>query len=115
MAPAADRTAADRVIAIHAEAPAKPPVGAACNGCGVCCLVEPCPVGIVASGRRRGACRAVVWDDAAGCYRCGVLAGRREALPGWLRPFGGLLQRHARRLIAAGIGCDCDIELDEGP
>jgi hypothetical protein len=41
-----------------------------------------------------------------------VLAGRRDLLPGWLRPGAGWLQRHARRLIGAGIGCDCDIELE---
>jgi len=37
------------VILIHPEAPAKPPLGAPCNGCGVCCLAEPCPVGVLVS------------------------------------------------------------------
>ena len=38
------------LIRIHADAPAKPPVGAPCNGCGVCCLLEPCPLGVLLSG-----------------------------------------------------------------
>ena len=105
-------TAAPRVIAIHAEAPPKPAWGAPCNGCGVCCLSEPCPIGMLLSGKRRGACRALVWDDAQARYLCGVLVGRRDVLPAGWRPLAGLLQRGARRMIAAGVGCDCDIELD---
>jgi hypothetical protein len=83
-----------RVILLHPEAPPKPAPGAACNGCGVCCAAEPCPVGIVASLRLRGACRLLRWDDAARRYRCGALTGR----PWW--------QRLVRRWIAAGAGCD---------
>jgi len=64
------------------------------------------------SGRRHGACRALVWDDPQARYLCGVLVGRRDVLPAGWRPLGGLLQRGARRMIAAGVGCDCDIELD---
>jgi len=37
-----------RTIAIHAAAPAKPALGEPCNGCGVCCAAEPCPVGMFA-------------------------------------------------------------------
>ncbi|HNB44524.1 MAG TPA: hypothetical protein PLL72_10025 [Burkholderiaceae bacterium] len=102
-----------RQIAIHAAAPPKPAWGAACNGCGLCCLVEPCPIGRLVSARRHGACRALVWDEATACYRCGVLAGRRERLPVWLRPLGDWLQRRAARWIAAGAGCDCDFELED--
>lgn len=104
----------ERHIAIHPAAPPKPAWGAACNGCGLCCLAEPCPIGRLISLRRRGACRALVWEDGPhgnGQYRCGVLAGRRDRLPRWLRPLGGWLQRRAGRWIAAGAGCDCDMEL----
>ena len=40
------------VIYLHPAAPAKPAVGAACNGCGVCCAWQPCPLGMLVSGRR---------------------------------------------------------------
>ena len=76
---------AHQVIHIHAEAPAKPALGAPCNGCGVCCLAEPCPLGQLISRKRLGACDALRWDGALAAYRCGVLLGRDmeivEALP----------------------------------
>ena len=85
-----------RTIRIHAAAPAKPAWGTACNGCGVCCLAEPCPVGMLVSLRRRGACRALRWDDAAARYRCALMK-----IP--------VLKTVARRWIAAGQGCDSDL------
>jgi hypothetical protein len=87
------------VIAIHAEAPAKPAVGAPCNGCGVCCLVEPCPLGVLVSRRRKGACAALRWDAPQRRYHCGIAAGR------------SLWATLARRWIAAGRGCDSDAEV----
>jgi len=84
-----------RVIHIEPLAPAKPALGAACNGCGVCCLSEPCPLGMLASLRRRGACTALRWDAGATRYRCGLTT---LPLPGAL----------TRRWIAAGQGCDSD-------
>lgn len=89
-----------RTIAIHAEAPVKPAPGAACNGCGVCCLAEPCPLGVLVSRRRRGACVAVRWDAAGRHYRCNLASDERP-----------LLAALARRWIAAGRGCDSDAEL----
>lgn len=89
-----------RVIAIHAAAPAKPALGAACNGCGVCCLSEPCPLGMLLSRRRTGPCSALRWAEAARRYECGAVAGRRG-------PWAVL----ARRWIAAGRGCDSDAEV----
>jgi hypothetical protein len=84
-----------QTIRIHAAAPAKPAWGAACNGCGICCLAEPCPAGALVSGRRTGACRALRWDAAAARYRCGLMS-----VPA-LRPL-------VTRWIAAGQGCDSD-------
>jgi hypothetical protein len=90
-----DRLAMPRTIRIHAAAPAKPAWGAACNGCGVCCLSEPCPVGMVVSLRRRGACRALRWNAAAKRYRCGLVE---------VPAIGAI----AKRWIAADHGCDSD-------
>jgi hypothetical protein len=86
-------------IRIHAMAPAKPVHGDACNGCGVCCLAEPCPLGAVLSLRRRGPCAVLRWDEAQSRYRCGAATVK----PKWL---AGL----ARRWIAAGRGCDSDAQ-----
>ncbi len=92
-----------QIIRIHADAPLKPALGETCTGCGVCCLAEPCPAGMLVSWRRRGACRALRWSGAERRYRCGLMqdtAGRHTPWARW-----------ARRLIAAGAGCDSDAEL----
>ena len=101
-----------RTIHIHAAASPKPAWGEACNGCGVCCSVEPCPVGILVSRRRQGACKALLWNDAAGRYRCGMATepGRFIA-PRWLAKAMG---RVALRMISAGTGCDCDLSASPG-
>ena len=49
------------------------------NGCGVCCLLAPCPVGIVLSRRWRGSCAALRWVGAERRYRCGALLAAIEA------------------------------------
>lgn len=111
------------VIHIQPRAASKPPLGAPCNGCGVCCLSEPCPLGILLSRRRRGACEAVRWDEALRSYRCGALTDAagvlRLALPPglrWLAPVAAPgLVRLGRRWIAAGLGCDCNLEVQGGP
>lgn len=112
-----------RTITIHPRAPAKVALGTACNGCGVCCLYEPCPLGMLLSRRRSGACLALRWQQDR--YRCGVLVDTRgvlsQALPRsaqWLEPaLAGLLRRVGARWIAAGTGCDSNlqVDLDEPP
>lgn len=111
-----------QVILIHPDAAAKPAPGAPCNGCGVCCLLEPCPLGMILSRRRHGACVAVHWDDEALQYRCGALMAPvkvlQQILPArlrrwapWLSP--GLapgLAWLAKRWIAVGQGCDSTVE-----
>ena len=100
-----------RIIHIEPDAPLKPAPGAPCNGCGVCCLAEPCPIGMLVSMKRSGACTALRWDGATRRYTCGMLDDAHR--PAWLP------RRWVRRIIAAGIGCDCDIEVrrpeDEPP
>jgi len=102
------------VILLQADAPPKPAVGAACNGCGVCCAWQPCPLGVLVSRRRHGACSALQWDEREKQYRCAMVAGARRLWPWLPRPAEALLQRLARRWIAAGAGCDCDAEVEVG-
>jgi hypothetical protein len=87
---------ASTTIRIHPAAPPKPAWGAGCNGCGVCCLAEPCPVGMLASQRTRGACAQVEWDGTR--YRCALMRGRAA--------------RWIGRWISAGRGCDSSAQLE---
>ncbi|MBT9504149.1 MAG: hypothetical protein IV092_23090 [Burkholderiaceae bacterium] len=104
-----------RIIHIQAEAPAKPELGAPCNGCGVCCLLEPCPVGMLVSRRRRGTCRALLWSDEQARYLCGMVIAPQQFLP-WLAPLlQPLAVRWARRLISAGKGCDAELQIQQPP
>lgn len=111
-------------ITIHTEpdAPRKPALGAPCNGCGVCCLMEPCPLGVLLSGRRSGACSALRWQPANRQYRCGAITSAQEvlrarlptAIQGAVPPLAALLARLARRWVAAGVGCDCNAPCADG-
>jgi hypothetical protein len=91
------------VILLHPAAPAKPAVDAACNGCGMCCAAEPCPLGAWFSRRLHGACAALEWDAVGTRYVCGALASPGRWLP-WLPKW--LARRLVYRWIAASRGCD---------
>ncbi len=95
-----------RVILLHEAAPRKPAEGQACNGCGVCCAAQPCPLGMLVTRRRQGRCAALRWDP-GGRYACGMVSQPRRFLP-WLP--AAWTRAVALRWIAAGRGCDSDLQ-----
>jgi len=95
-----------RTILLQAEAPPKPPEGAACNGCGVCCAWAPCPLGVLLSRRWRGRCAALRWAPAERRYRCGALLAAGRHRPRLTRLPTRLAQRLLARMIGAARGCD---------
>lgn len=101
-----------QVIELHPRAPSKPGYGARCNGCGVCCAAEPCPVAYVFLWQFRGRCRALVWQAEAGRYVCGMV----DSPDRYVRLIPARLRRCLGRFfatrIAAGDGCDCAAEVD---
>jgi hypothetical protein len=99
-----------RTLWIEPSAPPKPALGAPCNGCGLCCLAEPCPLGVLVSRRTTGACAALRWSATENRYLCGMLANPREVWPALPKVLGTPLQKLARRWIAAGVGCDADLQ-----
>jgi hypothetical protein len=103
---------ARQIIRLHPHAPPKPPEAATCNGCGVCCAAEPCPIGVLVSRRRHGACRALRWHDADGRYRCGLAAEPTAVLPRLPRALAPLVRRLALRWISAASGCDSDLVVE---
>lgn len=103
------------VVVWHDGAPSKPALGAPCNGCGLCCLAVPCPLGMWISRRRTGACAALLWCEGELRYQCGLLV-EPARFTGWRRPWLlRWLSKLARRWIAAGVGCDADLEWERLP
>ncbi len=99
-----------QVVHLHPGAPPKPPEGAPCNGCGLCCLAEPCPLGVLVSRRRTGPCAALRWSEADGRYLCGMVQ-EPGAVTGWTWPWAVRWQKAlARRWIAAEVGCDASLQ-----
>ncbi len=101
-----------QVIHLHPRAPIKPALAQACNGCGVCCAFQPCPLGMLLSRRTSGACLALEWHAQGNHYRCGALARPAQGLGGLPQKWA---QRWARRWISAGSGCDSDLQAQLPP
>lgn len=100
------------ILHLQRAAPPKPPFGAPCNGCGVCCAATTCPAARLRFLRVRGPCPALAWQAAEARYRCGLVAAPARYL-GWLpSALAGLASRLFHRWIAAGRGCDCSHEVD---
>ncbi len=73
----------------------KPPHGAACTRCGLCCIATQCELSLHLFGERPGPCPALVFDEHKQSS-CG-LAGP---------PATPQLAAAAAHLIRAGLGCD---------
>jgi hypothetical protein len=100
-------------VQIHAHAPAKPAIGLPCNGCGLCCAAEPCPVSRLWLGHTTGACRALQWSNVNKRYQCAMVTQPAAQL--WWLPkvFNTIFGRWVHRWIAAGVGCDFDAEVSD--
>lgn len=97
-----------QTVTLHAAAPAKPPAGAACNGCGLCCAAERCPVAWLFLPCGSGSCGALEWAEDARCYRCGMVAHPGDYLRWLPRRWQAAAGRWFASRIAAGAGCDFD-------
>lgn len=101
----------EQTIHLHRNAPDKPAAGQACNGCGVCCVLETCPAARLRFLQKTGPCPALEWSAAETRYHCGLLTRPGHFL-GWLPRRGEkLASRLFARWIAAGQGCDCSAEI----
>ncbi|MFZ6724198.1 hypothetical protein ACO0K2_01755 [Undibacterium sp. MH2W] len=105
-------TTSSTVVWLAQQAPRKPEIGQSCNGCGVCCAAEPCPVARVFLWQRKGSCRALMWDPSQSLYRCGMLL-QPAAFLDWLpQRWQGWFGRRVRRWISAGVACDSDATIE---
>jgi hypothetical protein len=89
----------------HAMLENKPPHGAPCNRCGLCCVATLCALGREVFGYERGPCPALRKTDDA--WGCGLVIE-----PGRYRPASALqhgpekLSAAAAVLIGSATGCD---------
>lgn len=92
----------------HGAAARKPPHGAACNRCGVCCMATLCPLGQALFKGEAGPCPALV--PTVDGYGCGVVADPARYRPARALSKGaGALRAAAALLIGSGTGCDARI------
>jgi len=109
------RNVKEQVIHLQRKAPSKPDEGQPCNGCGVCCVLETCPVARLRFRQVKGPCPALQWSETDSRYHCGLLLRPGHYL-GWLPGFfEPLAKRLFVRWIAAGKGCDCSAEIADQP
>ena len=85
----------------------KPAFGKPCNQCGICCMAEPCPLGMHLFNVTHGRCPALI-EDKNNTYACGLVKRPAHYVsPERLkdRTAAGLC-RSAKLIINTGGGCD---------
>lgn len=102
-----------QIITIHAEAPQKPVLGQPCNGCGICCAAEPCPVSLALLWPHQAPCRALIWSTVEQRYLCGMVNQPSRFLPWLPARLNPYTSRLFKRWIAADTVCDADVELSD--
>ena len=100
-----------QIIELHPLAPRKPEFGASCNGCGVCCAAEPCPVAYLFLFQFKGRCRALLWQNDMERYVCGMVVCPDQYVRLVPKRFRGFMGNIFATRIAADMGCDFDAEL----
>ena len=101
-----------QIIELHPLAPPKPAYAARCNGCGVCCAAEPCPVAYVFLFQFRGRCRALLWQEAASRYVCGMAVCPDRYVSMLPQSWRERVGRFVLSRIASGDGCDFAAEIE---
>ena len=82
----------------------KPPHGAPCNDCGLCCVATTCALGAHLFKTDVGPCPALTFDDLRRSHCDVVVHPERYATRGAIAP--ATLSRAAALLVRAGQGCD---------
>lgn len=84
--------------------PEKPLWGSACNRCGLCCLVETCPLGLMFFGDKAGTCPALKLGG--GQSHCQLIAQPDAVLPALI---AAEAQEMALIMLGSGMGCDSEL------
>lgn len=89
--------------------PAYPGKTYPCNGCGMCCLIEPCPASLEVFGANSQVCPALEFEE--GRYWCGLMRHPEQhgaTLPELEAIAPGASTQYHKALIGADVGCDSD-------
>ena len=100
-----------QTIELHPLAPSKPDLGSPCNGCGVCCAAEPCPVAYLFLFQFKGRCRALLWQNEERRYVCGMVVIPDQYVPLLPKRLRARMGRFFASRIAADYGCDLAAEV----
>ncbi|CAG7857722.1 hypothetical protein MCAMS1_02654 [biofilm metagenome] len=102
-----------QTIILHQQAPDKPDYAAKCNGCGVCCAAEPCPVAHLLLWQFRGACKAWQWQKDKRRYQCGMVVEPKKYLRFLPEALTSFISKWCAVRIALDIGCDSKVEFEK--
>lgn len=86
------------------QVPDYPGYGEKCNGCGQCCLDQPCPVSRNLLLWSDGRCTALVLDK--GIYRCGMMTTPDKFSQYIPRRGRNQAAENVREMLGAGVRCD---------
>jgi hypothetical protein len=100
-----------QILMINRNAPRKPKLGDPCNGCGLCCAAETCPVGRIVFRQIQGPCPALIWDPTAKRYWCGLVRAPSAYLIWLPKAWAERLAPVFARWIAADEACDSSVEV----
>ena len=96
------------VVVPRALAAKKPPHGAPCNRCGLCCIASLCPLAQHVFRKELGPCPALSYD--ADGSRCGLVDDpMRHARLTTMRNGVEATRTAAKHLIGSATGCDARI------
>lgn len=86
--------------------PEKPELGKACNGCGYCCIQEPCRIANEFLNCHEGPCVALEYENNR--TFCGMVRRPIHYLMGKTAPenLTGALQVQLASMLWIGAGCD---------
>lgn len=91
----------------------KPPHGAPCNSCGLCCLTETCGIGQALFSQKEGPCPALQ-PAGRGVWECGLIANPiAYSFVRVLEHGADKMAGAAAFLLGAGHGCDAVFSDDE--
>ena len=94
-------------MTVTARSLPKPAYGQPCNGCGVCCIAQQCPISTALFGEQE---RCPALEPAGHGFGCGVITNTAAYVPDLPAWGGQALSDAFAVMLGAGDGCDGQTE-----